>query len=217
MSDIQALRRTLEQRKGRRNQIADSLAKTEASLRDKKRDLRRYEQAREIIREVGLKTQQQLQVHISEITTLALEAVFPDPYALTAEFVQRRNKTECDLYFIRDDNSVDPLSAAGGGTVDVASFALRVASWSMRTPRSRNILILDEPFRYLSEGLLPRAGEMIKQISEKLGLQIIMVTHSEELAEAADTTFRVSIQKGVSCVEKVFNRYLDEKENEKWK
>lgn len=212
MSDIQALRRTLEQRKGRRNQIADSLAKTEASLRDKKRDLRRYEQAREIIREVGLKTQQQLQVHISEITTLALEAVFPDPYALTAEFVQRRNKTECDLYFIRDDNPVDPLSAAGGGTVDVASFALRVASWSMRTPRSRNILILDEPFRYLSEGLLPRAGEMIKQISEKLGLQIIMVTHSEELAEAADTTFRVSIQKGVSCVEKVFNRYLDEKE-----
>lgn len=202
MSDIQPLRRVLEQRKGRRDQIADSLAKTEILLRDKKRDLRRHEQAREIIREVGLKTQQQLQVHISEITTLALEAVFPDPYALTAEFVQRRNKTECDLFFVRNDNRVDPLSAAGGGTVDVASFALRVASWSMRVPRSQNILILDEPFRYLSAGLLPRAGEMIKQISEKLGLQIIMVTHSEELAEAADSTYRVSIRRGVSSVEK---------------
>lgn len=200
MSNILDLRNQLEQRKGRRDQVQESLEKAKQAVKEKKRDLRRHEQAREIIREVGLKTQQQLQIHISDITTLALEAVFPNPYALIAEFVERRNKTECDIYFARDGNQVDPLSAAGGGVVDIASFALRVASWSMQIPRSRNTLILDEPFRYLSTGLLPRAGEMLKQISEKLGLQIIMVTHSEELADAADQIFRVSMRKGISDV-----------------
>ena len=32
---------------------------------------------------------------------------------------------------------------------------------------------------------------MLKEISEKLGLQIIMVTHSEELIEAADKVFTI--------------------------
>jgi DNA repair exonuclease SbcCD ATPase subunit len=70
----------------------------------------------------------------------------------------------------------------------------------MCRPRSRNVLILDEPFGNLSVDLMPRASEMIKQISERLGLQIIMVTHAEELIQAADKTFRVNIRKGISQV-----------------
>jgi hypothetical protein len=200
MSNIQNLRHALEQRKGQKRQIEISLEKTEQTVKEKKRDLRRHEQAREIIREIGLKTQQQLQYNISEITTLALEAVFPYPYQLVAEFVQRRNKTECDLYFDREGIRTDPLSAAGGGAVDVASFALRVASWSMQFPRSRNTLILDEPFRYLSTNLLPKAGEMLQQISKQLNLQIIMITHEEELAENADKAFHIIMKKSISGI-----------------
>ena len=202
MSDVQSLRTSLERQKGSKEQIDKSLILCKEKIRDKKRDLYRHEQAREVIREVGLQTQKTLQFHISEITSLALEAVFDDPYKLVAEFVQRRNKTECDLYFLRDKSQVDPLSASGGGAVDVASFALRVASWSMQSPRSRNVLVLDEPFRFLSENLLPKASEMLQQISAQLGLQIIMVTHSEELMEAADKIFEVSIKNGVSTIKK---------------
>ena len=200
MTNIQNLRNALEQMKGKRDQIQHGIDNAEQFIKEKKKDLRRHEQAREIIREVGLKTQQQLQFHISDITSLALEAVFDNPYKLITEFIQRRNKTECDLYFERDGNRIDPLSASGGGTVDVASFALRVASWSIQRPRSRNVLILDEPFRYLSSDLLPKASEMLNQISKKLKLQIIMVTHAEELIENADRVFEVKIKKGKSLV-----------------
>jgi DNA repair exonuclease SbcCD ATPase subunit len=147
-----------------------------------------------------LQTQQSLQVSISDITSLALEAVFPDPYSLEVSFVQRRNKTECDLYFMRDGNKVDPLTASGVGAVDVAAFALRIASWSMSTPHSRNVIILDEPFRFLSENYQEQAGNMLKEISQKLGIQMIIVTHNPVLAEVADKTFNVSIKKGVSKV-----------------
>jgi len=200
MTNIQNLRNALEQMKGKRDQIQHGIDNAEQFIKEKKKDLRRHEQAREIIREVGLKTQQQLQFHVSDITSLALEAVFDNPYKLITEFIQRRNKTECDLYFERDGNRIDPLSASGGGTVDVASFALRVASWSMQRPRSRNVLILDEPFRYLSSDLLPKASEMLNQISKKLKLQIIMVTHAEELIENADRVFEVKIKKGKSLI-----------------
>jgi DNA repair exonuclease SbcCD ATPase subunit len=168
---------------------------------DCKRRLRRHEQAREIIRAVGIKTQQQLQYHISDITSLALEAVFDDPYGLAVEFIQRRNKTECDLYFVRSGEKVDPLSASGGGAVDVAAFALRIASWSMNQPRTRNVIILDEPLRFLSADMQERASQMIKELSVKLGLQFIIVTHEPILANYADRTFEVSIHKGITKVQ----------------
>jgi len=198
MNKIQSLRNSLEQQKGHRAQIEQSISNSKQEIQEKKRSLRRHEQAREVIREVGLKTQQQLQYHISDITSLALEAVFNDPYQLVVEFVQRRNKTECDLFFRRDGQRMDPLSASGGGAVDVASFALRIASWSMEHPKPRNVIILDEPLRFLSANHQEKASVMIKEISKKLGIQFIIVTHEPILASYADQVFETKIKKGVT-------------------
>jgi len=200
MNRIEQLRYSLEHQKGQKAQIDNTLSTLRIDVMDCKRSLHRYEEAREIIREVGIKTQQQLQYHISDITSLALEAVFDDPYTLAVEFVQRRNKTECDLYFVRKEEKVNPLDASGGGAVDVASFALRIASWSMNHPHSHNTIILDEPLRFLSADLQERASQMIKELSDKLGLQFIIVTHEPILANYADKTFEVTIHKGKSKV-----------------
>ena len=198
--DIKQLRNTLEQQKGQRTQVKKSIHSIRQSLREYKLSLLHHEQAREVIRQVAIETQQQLQFHISDITSLALEAVFDDPYELTAEFVQRRNKTECDLYFIRDGSRVDPLSASGGGAVDVAAFALRVASWTMSRPRPRATIILDEPLRFLSVDLQPRASQMIKELSTRLEIQFIIVTHENTLTDQADRVFETKISKGITKI-----------------
>lgn len=204
-TQIKILRTQLERQKGQQLQIQNTITQTDRTVKEKKRDLSRHEKAREIIREVGIKTQQQLSFHIADITSLALEAVFNDPYKLIVDFVQRRNKTECDLYFDRDGNRVEPLQASGGGAVDVAAFALRIASWSMQRPKSRNVVILDEPFKHLKgvrENIL--VLDMVKEISKKLGIQIIMVSDEridrEEIVMRADKVFETRIKKGVTEV-----------------
>lgn len=200
MNKTQPIRNILEQQKGQRSQIEKTITSLKDELKDQKHSLVRHEQAREIIRIVGMTTQQQLQFHISDITSLALEAVFDDPYELQVEFVQRRNKTECDLYFVRDGEKLDPLSASGGGAVDVAAFALRIASWSMNRPHTRPVIILDEPLRFLSVDLQERASIMIKEISKKLRLQFIIITHESTLASYADRVFETIIRKGITKV-----------------
>jgi len=200
---IQQLRQSLERQQGQKIQIEQSINQLKTDLTENKRSLRRHEQAREIVRTVGLATQQELQFHISDITSLALDAVFDDPYELKVEFVERRNKTECDLKFVRGDMEIDPMTASGVGAVDIASFALRIASWSMMRPRTRPTIILDEPFRFLSENYQDKASQMLKELSEKLGLQFIIVTHEQTLSSYADRTFEVSIHKGVSKVKQL--------------
>ena len=200
MGRIQPLRNYLEQQKGKKAQLDQSLLLTRQDIVEKTSSLHLHEQAREVVREVGLKTQQQISFHISDITSLALEAIFKDPYKLEVEFVQRRNKTECDLFFVRTGERIDPLTASGGGAVDVAAFALRIASWSMARPRTRNTIILDEPFRFLSADNQERASTMLKELSQRLGIQFIIVTHNPTLASYADKTFEVKIKKGKSKV-----------------
>jgi len=198
---VKDLRSRLDTQKGQKFQIESDLEQLRQETRMMKRSLVRHEQAREIVREVGLKTQQQLQFHISDIASLALEAVFDNPYELKVEFVQRRNKTECDLLFVRDNNWFDPISASGVGAIDIAAFALRIASWSMQRPHTRNTIIMDEPFKHLSVDLQDKASAMIKEVSQKLKLQFIIITHDPTLSSYADKVFEVSINKrGVSKV-----------------
>jgi hypothetical protein len=199
------IRQKLEQRKGQRIEVARTIETTTLTVKEQERSLRRHEEAREIIRAVGLKTQQQLSFHIGDISSLALEAVFNDPYTLAVEFVLRRNKTECDLYFVRRENRVDPLEGSGGGPADTAAFALRVASWSMQMPRSRNMLFLDEPFKHLKgENENRRMLDMIRKISTELGVQIIMISDErisrEATIDATDRLFEVKIRNGISSV-----------------
>jgi len=200
---VYTYRQSLERQRGKKLQVEQDISDLKEKLVDIKRDLRRHEQAHIIIRTVGLETQQQLQFHISDITSLALEAVFPDPYELKVEFVERRNKTECDLRFVRDGEELNPMTSSGVGAVDVASFALRIASWSMERPRTRNVIILDEPFKFLSENYQDQASSMLKELSSRLGLQFIIVTHEPILASYADRTFEVRVRKGKSKVKQL--------------
>lgn len=199
--NIKDLRSELTQLRGQQKQVKRDLVNARDRLEQSQADLAAHEQAREVIKEVGQKTQEALGFHISDISSLALQAVFEDnPYDLVVEFVQRRNKTECDLWFEKDGERFNPIDGSGGGAVDVAAFALRVASWSMERPRTRSTIVLDEPMRFLSKDLQSKASEMIHQLSKKLNLQFIIITHEEELTEAADKVFTVQQYSGVSRI-----------------
>lgn len=198
--EIKQLRNQLERLKGQQDAARSTVLQLKGEISNLKKERDQAEQAREIVRVVGLKTQESLQYHISDIVSLALATVFDDPYELKVAFVQRRNKTECDLSFVRQGNEYDPMEASGFGAVDVASFALRVASWSMQHPRTHATIILDEPFRCLSSDRQALASQLLKELSTRLKIQFIIVTHQEILMDYADKTFKVQIKNGKSIV-----------------
>jgi DNA repair exonuclease SbcCD ATPase subunit len=168
-----------------------------------KQDLIYLEAAQAFIQQVAKDTQEQLRFMISDIVNLALDTCFPGEYEFNVNFEIKRGKTEASLSFIKNGIEVDPMEASGGGVVDLASFALRIAAWSLG--RSNNTIILDEPFRFLSKDLHPRAGEILKKLSEHLKLQIILITHNEEIITYAHKVFEVS-QNSKTGISKVMER-----------
>jgi ABC-type sugar transport system ATPase subunit len=75
------------------------------------------------------------------------------------------------------------MKAAGGGVVDIASLALRVAIWSIG--KTDNVLVLDEPIKNIQPALLQmEAWDIIQKLSQQLNLQFIIITNSTNNGEA---------------------------------
>jgi len=168
--------------------IAYRLAKSnfeqeKQTLEQAKGKLRSAEEARDLVQEVAQKLQQAVHNQIAGIVSLGLKTVFSEPYNFKINFEKKRGRTEAQLIFERDGMELDPISAAGGGVIDVAAFTLRVACLSLSKPALRPILILDEPFKNVSKtkGYLDQIPLLLEKLAEEMGLQIIMVTHIEEL------------------------------------
>jgi len=198
---VKELRARLEAAKGKRQHARQAIAAEKRLVSSFQLDARACQQAQAILQESARLTQEQLQYRISQLVTLAMEAVFDEPYEVGLEFENARGKTTANLFFHREGERSDPLTASGGGAVDVAAFGMQVSLWTLQSPRKRNTLILDEPLKFLKGGDLPDKGaEMLSQLSHRLGIQIIMVSHSPELVDSADKVFYVSKARGVSTV-----------------
>jgi len=191
--NLAILRQTLERCKGERDRVERDLAKTTAEHDRLVTEGERIEEAQALLQEVARQTQQALEYRLGELVTLALEALWPgQEWRFRVRYELRRGRTEADLLFEdAEGHDVDPMTADGGGAVDVAGKMLQVACWSLRRPRSRAVMVWDEPFRCLSSDLQPKMSAVLRELSERLGLQFIIVTHEEELLEAADRVFRV--------------------------
>ena len=93
----------LEREKGYLDTLIKRQETHQKALEDTDESLVHAEEALAFIQQVAKATQSQVKVHIEDIITMALETIMDDPYKLELEFILRRNKTECDIYFVRKD------------------------------------------------------------------------------------------------------------------
>lgn len=202
MNGTSEFRSSLDKLKGRADQIRRQTRQARVSLREEKRKLAASEEALVVVQKVAQETQVQIEHHLSDIVTTSMEAIFPDPYSLAVEFQTVRGRVETHMFFERGGSRFLPLDASGGGAVDVAAMALRFSCYAMKHPRTRPVMILDEPLKWLKGSDLPdRGAQMIREISKKMGVQIIMNSHDPNLIEAADRVIEVKRISGVSEVE----------------
>ncbi|MDR1104360.1 MAG: AAA family ATPase [Endomicrobium sp.] len=192
----------IAQATGAKKQLVKSLDACTLAHKQLTRKLQYVEKAQAFLQKVAQETQEQLKIHVEDIVQLALDAIFPDRYTFEIQFTISYGKTIAELVFIskQTGHMVDPMIASGGGVVDVCSFALRLACWTLSRDVDK-VIILDEPFRFLSKNLQERAGQLLKELSGKLNIQIILTTHLDALIDAADKTINVMLDKlGVSQI-----------------
>jgi len=195
---IQSLEHTIQEystwnegRKAQRDLLAKQTKDLELKLTSNKKEGEEWVKARWVLSEVVKLTQSRIKDYMEHMVTLAIQSVYGDQFRFIADFEIKRNKSEVLLRVQEEEyEPYVPKEDSGVGMVDVIGFALRIVMWSLQKPRSRNVFILDEPLKNMGK-LMTVGAQMIKEVSKKMGLQIIIITHEPELTEIADKAFAV--------------------------
>lgn len=204
--NIETIKDIFQKCKGIKFQLDKEVEHCETKKEDLENRLKLIEDSQAFLQKIAQETQEHLRFQIEDIVNLALETCFPGEYTFQIKFEISRGKTEAELVFLdqKTGRQVDPMEASGGGVVDLTTFALRIACYALEQGTD-NVIVLDEPFRFLSRDLQQRAGEILKTLSERMQLQIIMVSHIGEIIDIADRIFEVKKIDSVSKVKIVEN------------
>lgn len=188
------------QLKTKKDTLNTEIAKKGAMMLSEMSNYSNLVTARVVLVEVSRQTQAHLKAIIENLVNLCLESVFSDrKFEFKADFQIKRNKMECEFLVHENGHEFSPKDEMGGSILDIISFALRIILWSLENPRSRNVIILDEPFRFAGK-LITKAVQMVKELSSKLGIQFIINTHNDELIDIADRSWHVVNIQGKSTV-----------------
>jgi DNA repair exonuclease SbcCD ATPase subunit len=161
-------------------------------------DLARVEQFFNVLAD---ERRQFLEDRVQSLVDQGLKRVFGLEYDFKVRSELSGKQVKTRFFVVNEGLELNLLDSVGGGIADVVSFLLRIVLLILKRPPQRKILILDEPFKWVSAGHMASLAELITELSETLKLQIIFVTHRPELVEAATTVVRVSKNDGISQAE----------------
>lgn len=151
-------------------------------------DVLTSEQALQVLQKLSSRQRQVAKLRLEELGTQALQFSLGKNYRMEIEVEEVRKRPQAYLTVINEATGIktEPLDDNGGGVVDIISIALRMvvlqAMGNIDGP-----IILDEPFKMVSEEFVPMLSEFLNKISNDFGRQIIMITHNKVLAESCES------------------------------
>jgi DNA repair exonuclease SbcCD ATPase subunit len=182
MADLQLYRKAVNEKKAERRSLMMSLKREQEQYDVLLENRDTMQTVNSIFQSICVQVQTAVHHSVSDIVTRCLRAVFgEDAYEFQIAFEQKRGKVEAEMQFIRNGNIYDPMTQSGGGVLDVAAFGLRLSALLLSSRRYRRVLILDEPFRFLSVEYRSQIRDLIETLSKELDFQFILVTHAKEL------------------------------------
>lgn len=194
-SEIQTLPHRLEELKNKINKISvyrDLLISQISNEQDKVKNLKYEAELQQKSSEIfKMWLEDLLKANIDSVSDLVTSGLnhIIDDQELKFNIKQEVKNNRLSINFTIEENGIegDPLSSFGGGAISVASLILRLAV--MARMNMANLLLLDESMSSLANRYVPMAAEFMKQISEKMGINILMVTHNEDFLLNAHTAY----------------------------
>lgn len=203
---LRVQRSRVDRLQGEKDSLTRLHASTEKEIETLQAEISSLELANIFLTSIGEDRQFKAQESIEQLVTVGLRTIFDDSLSFhiiqkvsgktaTVEFVVRSSLPEGRVV----ETSV--LEARGGGLAAVIGFLLRLVVLLLQRDEAKDkVLVLDETFAHVSDEYVPALGEFLRQLKEKTGVQIIMVTHQSEFGEYADKVYRFSLDNGVTRV-----------------
>lgn len=201
---VRTVGRTLDHQLGEARALATSGQRIQADIAALRTDIARLERVSGVLSRIGETRQEQLQNHIEALVSQGLRTIFGD--ALTFHLIPGTERNTPVVNFeVRSHIgehivATDVMDARGGGLAATVGFLLRLVVLLLTHAKGETVMLLDETFTHVSAEYRPKLAAFLRELVDKTGVQIILVTHTEEFAAEADTRYRFELADGATKV-----------------
>lgn len=182
--------------------VSDSLEKDKKELGSLVETLQEFESTSETLKVIFELVKKKSIDSIENLVTHALNSIWEHSYEFKILTQERGTSSTNRFVLIKDGNESDIMDSHGGGIVNIIAFILRVIFTLKNNPELRPILVLDEPFAFVSESYHEKIGQLLLELIENLGISVVMVTHQPIITKYATKAYELeSTKDGVKVVD----------------
>ena len=134
----------------------------------------------------------------TSLVTEALTSIFEKDIRFNIKLYSYRNEPAIDVSVIENNLEVDPQKSCGGGLNDIISFVIKIIFIYLK--KSSRIIILDEPLKFLSRDYIEQSSNFIHEISKRMNIQIILVSHKPDLEISCDKLITIEKNENRSII-----------------
>lgn len=211
MSDVESLvtlvwrtRQQVDRQAGELRTHALAGKRLQGEISDLKRQIDLYTKASTVLLTIGEQRQVTAQEQIEALVTRGLQVIFGEDlsFHLVASTKGKQSVVDFVVRSHLGDQTVDTdvMSARGGGLAATVGFLLRLVVLLLSRKGKDSVLFLDESFAHVSAEYEPRLAEFLRELVDKTGVQVLVVTHSEAFNDVADRRYRFDLVNGQTKV-----------------
>ena len=160
------------------------------------------QEALQFLEDVANSRRGSMKTKIEAVVSEALRLIYGEDYGVELVYDVKNNRSTLDIKLERETKAGKvsrSMGGFGGGVADTISVPLRllVILGSQQTDR---VAVLDEPYKHIDLERVELAASFLKDICEKLQMQVILLSHHEVMRESADRIYELSESFGRSVL-----------------
>ena len=194
-ANVSSLRSRFDRVVGRRDEVVSRIEDTKTTISTLENEEHLCELVAELFRQmIDAEVNAGVQA-VENLLTEGLSAVFADQQiSVRSEVKTHRGKVSVDLITTQKqaDGSVSEgstIDAFGGAVTTVQSVLLRLIVVMRRGLRP--VLLLDESLPAFDANYVDNMGKFLRLLCERMGVDILLVTHNPALVEASHKAYRI--------------------------
>lgn len=141
---------------------------------------------------------------IEGVVTEALKLIYGDTYRCELSYTIKNNRSHMAIEMVRDTPAGEvrrePTEGAGGGVSDTISVPMRLMVM-LGSGQVDKVCILDECWKHIDGERVKLVANFLRVLTERLGIQVIICSHHEEMKNHADVAYLISETDGCSDIE----------------
>ena len=131
----------------------------------------------------------------------SLSTIWGKTYDVKLETTIKRGAAYLDIILVKDGKRVRIKGGSGGSVAQVLGATLAIIVTLSSSPALRPLLVWDEPFSQVAEEQRPGVAIWLRELAERLGLQMLLVSHEREIASEASHVYEIGRDGNATLIE----------------